>query len=454
MTDPRAPYLQELADRTGYALSVESGGAERRGRSFRIELDREKGGAGPERAEGKEQGPGGGGDSVERRPRGAAPPGRGLWRGEWIRAFYLETAVNAVEERAERGENVAVFSARTSPQVLFEQLFSQGVREVGQVIWVVFVVVAGTLAVVYLIALGIAFVLVGSIARNVNRLTRATQAVARGDFTVRVQSKSKDQIGDLARSFDGMAASIERLLAQTAEKERLEAEIAIARTIQQKLLPPSPATLPGLDVLAHFQPVAQIGGDYYDYMKMPDGRTAIMIGDVSGHGLPTGLLAAMAKAGLLTLIESGVEGSALFARLNELIYRSTDSRNYMTLALLAYDAASREGALTNAGHLAPYRLSGEGIESLSLPAFPLGLFADRAFPTKTFRFRPGDRVLFVTDGFVEATDGTDEPFGFERLEAVLTPRLGSSAGEIRDALLRAVEAHTGGAPLEDDRTLR
>jgi serine phosphatase RsbU (regulator of sigma subunit) len=270
---------------------------------------------------------------------------------------------------------------------------------------------------------------------------------------VRVESKSKDQIGDLARSFDGMAASIERLLRETAEKERLEAEIAIARTIQQKLLPPASASLPGLEILAHFQPVAEIGGDYYDYLRMPDGRTALIVGDVSGHGLPTGLLVAMAKAGLSTLVESGLQGSALFARLNELIHRSTDPRNYMTLVLLAYDAHLREGTLTNAGHLAPYRLSEEGLESLSLPSFPLGLFEGREFPTKSFRFRPGDRLIFITDGFVEATDARQEPFGFERLEALLRPRARAGAEEIRESLLQAVEAHTGAKPLEDDRTL-
>ena len=137
--------------------------------------------------------------------------------------------------------------------------------------------------------------------------------MSRGDFSVRVHSKSKDQIGDLARSFDGMADSIQRLLVETAHKERLESEIAMARTIQHKLLPPPEAELPGLSVLAYFEPVAEIGGDYYDYLPMPDGRTALALGDVSGHGLPTGLLVAMAKAALSTLVEAGHQGSELFA---------------------------------------------------------------------------------------------------------------------------------------------
>jgi serine phosphatase RsbU (regulator of sigma subunit) len=334
-----------------------------------------------------------------------------------------------------------------------DQLFHQGVPGVARVFWVVFVSIGALLLLVYLVALTIAFVLAGSIARNVNRLTRASQAIARGDFSVRVRSRSRDQIGDLARSFDAMADNIQRLLEQTARKERLESEIAMARTIQHKLLPPPDAQLEGLSVLAHLDPVAEIGGDYYDYIPMPDARTSLLLGDVSGHGLPTGLLVAMAKAALATLIEAGHHGSELFARLNELIHRSTDPRHYMTLCLLAYDAARRRGALTNAGQLAPYRVSGDDVEQLALPALPLGLFPDRAFPTREYAFAAGDLLVFYSDGLIEATDAADEPFGYERFEAVLRTHSAEGASALRSAILAALAVHTGERPQDDDRTL-
>jgi sigma-B regulation protein RsbU (phosphoserine phosphatase) len=277
--------------------------------------------------------------------------------------------------------------------------------------------------------------------------------VARGDFSVRVQSKSRDQVGDLARSFDGMADSIQRLLLDTARKERLESEIAIARTIQHKLLPPPEARLEGVSVLAHFEPVAEIGGDYYDYVRMPDGRLAFALGDVSGHGLPTGLLVAMAKAGLSSLVEAGHDGGELFARMNDLIHRSTDPRHYMTLAFLAYDAATRTGTLTNAGQLAPYRISGAHPEELSLPSFPLGLFPGKTFPSRAQRFAAGDILVFYSDGLIEAVDGKEEAFGFERFEAVLRAHAAAGAAAVRDAILAAVAAHAGGRPIDDDRTL-
>jgi sigma-B regulation protein RsbU (phosphoserine phosphatase) len=227
----------------------------------------------------------------------------------------------------------------------------------------------------------------------------------------------------------------------------------MARTIQHKLLPPPEARLEGLSVLAHFDPVAEIGGDYYDYLAMPDGRTALPLGDVSGHGLPTGLLVAMAKSALATLIESGLLGGELFARMNEVMLRSTDPRHFMTLCMLAYDPRTRRGTLTNAGQLPPYRVSNGSVESLSLPAFPLGLFPDRIFPTRDYAFASGDLLVFYSDGRIEAANSEDELFGFDRFEAALKSQGRLGAPALRDAILAAVTEHTGGRPKDADRTL-
>ncbi|MEP6995022.1 MAG: SpoIIE family protein phosphatase [Acidobacteriota bacterium] len=449
LSDPDTPGMQRLADLTGYEVAIEMGtaAAEKGGLSIFTH----------DEAESKRgihvHTKGGTPASPVRRPANARPAGGGPWGREWIHAFYLETVLNAVEKESHTGRNVAILQATTSPATLSDQLFAQGVAEIGRVFWIIFAVIAGILLLVYLVALAVAFSLVGSIARSVNRLTRAAEAVARGDFSLRIHSKSRDQIGDLARTFDGMADSIQRLLLVTARKERLEAEVAMARTIQHKLLPPAAATLPGFSVLAHFQPVAEIGGDYYDYLPMPDGRTAVALGDVSGHGLPTGLLVAMAKAALSTLLQAGHQSGDLFSRMNDLIHRSTEPRHYMTLCLLAYDAAKRRGTLTNAGQLPPYRISGGRVESLALPAFPLGLFPDKTFPSQEYTFAAGDVVVILSDGLVEAADALDEPFGFERFEAILREEGGNGAESLRNALLAAIAAHTGERPPEDDRTL-
>jgi serine phosphatase RsbU (regulator of sigma subunit) len=435
LNDSSNRWLQRLADRTGYSVRVEAGRADSKGPRFEIDF----------------KGPG-----SKKVPQGSVRPSNlpAAAKGdEWIGAVYLEPVVASLNPEPGEEPNTIVLVASTSPRVLFEQLFAQGIPGVAKIFWGVTLGLAGALLFVYLIALGLAFALVATIARNVNRMSRAAEGIARGDFSVRVNTKSRDQIGDLARSFDGMADSIQKLLVETARKERLEGEIAVARTIQQKLLPPSSAKLDGARVLAHVESVAEIGGDYYDYLPVPDGRSAIVVGDVSGHGLPTGLLVAMAKAALATLIETGLTGAPLFARLNDLIYRSTDSRNYMTLVLLVYDGRTRRGELTNAGQLAPYRISKGKVESLSLPSFPLGASGRSEFPTRPWDFEPGDRVVLLTDGLVECVSPAGDPFGFDRFEAILARESGSSDERLRDAILSEIDAHTGNAPPDDDRTL-
>jgi sigma-B regulation protein RsbU (phosphoserine phosphatase) len=436
--------LQELADRTGYSVIARTARESRRGAGYQVRSGPGKKKSDPDPEVSL--------DSMVR-PRARPKPEQGWLGRESVVGVYMVRPVAVFGSANPVSERIVVIIGRTSPLLVVNEIFSNWVPGASRIVLTVMAGLAAALLFVYLIALALAFGLVASITRNVNRMSRAAEAIARGDFSVRVNTKSRDQIGDLARSFDHMADSIQRLLLDTARKERLEGEIAVARTIQQKLLPPASAELVGARVLAHVQSVAEIGGDYYDYLPTPDGRTAIAIGDVSGHGLPTGLLVAMAKAALATLIETGLKGSAIFTRLNDLIHRSTDSRNYMTLALFVLDSASKSAELTNAGQLAPYRVSRTGVTSLSLPSFPLGISEKSNFPIQAWQLASGDKVVFLTDGLVECTSPSGEPFGFERLEAILAREVLSDAGSIRDAILRETEAHTGGAPPEDDRTL-
>jgi serine phosphatase RsbU (regulator of sigma subunit) len=441
--------LQELADRTGYVIQAGSGtaGTDKRGKGIEIGVNPARKRKDPDQETEPD-------NAVRPRARPEEPKGSAL-NQEIVLGIYMARPVAVYRSpRADSdSDRIAAVVGHTSPRLLWEELFTNWVPGAGRIVIAVVAGLAGALLFVYLIALALAFGLVASITRNVNRMSRASAAIARGDFSVRVNTKSKDQIGDLARSYDGMADSIQRLLLDTARKERLEGEIAVARTIQQKLLPPASAELSGVTVLAHVQSVAEIGGDYYDYLPTPDGRIAIAIGDVSGHGLPTGLLVAMAKAALVTLIEAGLSGSELFSRLNDLIHRSTDSRSYMTLALFLYDPASRRAELTNAGQLAPYRVSPAGVESRSLPSFPLGVSERTEFTTGSWPLEAGDKIVFLTDGLVECRNPSGDLFGFERVEKILERERASDAPALRDAILREVEAHTGAAPPEDDRTL-
>ena len=444
--DRKGPWLHRLADRTGYSVAVELGSSESNPTGYQVRVRRDAGRA----IEGK-------GLQSLLVPPGNAPPSDGsLWRRQMLAGVYLDRAVAVIGETKETAPVVA-FIGRTSPAVLAAQLNAQGVPEVQRVVRIVLALLVAALLCVYLVALAIAFGLVASIVRNVNRLTRAARSIGRGDFSVRVATRSKDQIGELAHSFDGMAESIERLLKETARKEKLEADLAVARAIQDSFLPEAGVSWKGFQAAAHFEPIADLGGDYYDILPMPDGRTAVVLGDVSGHGLPTALVAAAARSTIATLIEAGVSAPDAFARLarRRERSRSDERRLYTTLAIFAYDASTRAGTLTNAGHPAPYRVSGGRVERIELPALPIGLLPGReiAYPSKTVSFAPGDRLVFFTDGVVEASNADEEPWGYERLETLLARDGRRPADELVREILDSVAAHVGATPLDDDRTL-
>ena len=445
--DREGPWLHRLADRTGYSVAVELGSSESSTTGYQVKIRRDAGRP-IERKKGLE--------SLLVPPANAPSSDGGFWHRQMLAGVYLDRAV-AVIGRIEEKEPVVAFIGRSSPAVLVAQLNAQGVPEVQRIVRIVLGLITATLLCVYLVALAIAFGLVASIVRNVNRLTRAARAIAHGDFSVRVTTRSRDQVGELANAFNGMAGSIQRLLQETARKEKLEADLAVARAIQDSFLPEAGVSWKGFQAAAHFEPVADLGGDYYDILPMPDGRTAVAVGDVSGHGLPTALVAAAARSMLATLIEAGVPAPAAFARLAERRERSrTDERRlYTTLAVFAYDAATRVGTLTNAGHPAPYRVTAGRVERLELPALPIGLLPGKkvAYPSKTASFEPGDRLVFFTDGVVEASNGAEEPWGYERLEALLARDGARPAEDLIREILGAVAAHVGTTPLEDDRTL-
>jgi sigma-B regulation protein RsbU (phosphoserine phosphatase) len=266
--------------------------------------------------------------------------------------------------------------------------------------------------------------------------------------------KPHNQLGEMAQSFDRMTESIATLLQNVAEKERLQSEIAIAASIQRNLLPKEGPQFRGVSFAAHFEPTASIGGDYYDVFNLDKSRLAVAIGDVSGHGLSTGLVMAMVKAAITTLVEEGADEVSLFERLNELVYRSTERRAFMTLAFTIFDLEHGTIRHTNAGHLYPYVLrTGQPPVPIELPSLPLGVREKINTRTATLDLEEGDTIVYLSDGIIEAQSENQDPFGFEHLEALLGSTSDRSPTAIRDSILEAVARHSGTRPADDDRTV-
>ncbi len=311
-----------------------------------------------------------------------------------------------------------------------------------------------SLLLVYILATLLAAGLIFSITRAINRIEKGTSAVERGDFSYRINMPRRNQLGDLAQSFDRMTGSISSLLESVAEKERLQSEIAIAADIQQNLLPKGGPDFEGISFSAHFEPTASIGGDYYDVFDLEGRRFAVAIGDVSGHGLSTGLVMAMVKAALTTLVDEGADESSLFRRLNELVFDSTEKRAFMTLAFTVFDMELGTIRHTNAGHLFPYVLrKGEPPRAMEVPSLPLGVRPKLQSKTVELDLLYGDCVVYLSDGIIEALDPEGNPFGFDRLEEILSFMVEDDPERIKESILLAVADHSKGIAPDDDRTI-
>lgn len=376
-------------------------------------------------------------------------------RGErfWDAPFLIwgEAAGSLVDlESGARAAEYVAAKLRTTPRMIRLHFFSPS-AELDAAIWGGLVIVVFLLFDVYVVAALMASVLIFGISRAVNRLSRATAAVQEGNFAVRIPVKRRDQIGEMQRSFNAMAGNLERLVASAAQKELLDKELAIARDLQKSLLP---ATLPagrGVEFATLFEPSAAIGGDYYDIVPFGDKDLAVMIADVSGHGLHTGLRMAMVKAALQILIEETGKPAEILRRLDRVVRGENGTRFFVTATFARIDLEKGEIELTNAGHPPTYHLRDGSVREIMLPGSPLGVMR-QSYGAETIRLVPGDVVVWLSDGLIEASNAHDEPFGYDCVVRALSGPA-DSAGEVRDRLLSAIAAHTAGHPAEDDRTL-
>lgn len=240
-----------------------------------------------------------------------------------------------------------------------------------------------------------------------------------------------------------------------AERERQRIELETARRIQSSILPELPPSLNGVELAHAYLPATEVGGDFYDVLALEDGRLALAIGDVAGHGVSSGLVMSAAKSALAVQVAFNPDVQAVFNTLNRVVYQSARKRLLATLCYALLDPARRELLYASAGHLYPYLLSQSlGVHPLEYVSYPLGVRGSLQVDARMTRLEKGDTLFLLSDGLVEARpEGSDDLFGFERLEESLGRHAGLPVAKLRDAVLADVERHTRGAPREDDQTV-
>jgi serine phosphatase RsbU (regulator of sigma subunit) len=329
---------------------------------------------------------------------------------------------------------------------------------------------ASTKAALYTGAVGALFALIGtvlaifqglSISKPLKQLAWKADQIARGDLDARVEVTSGDEIGLLGENFNFMADQISILLQQTAEKAKIEQELEVAKAIQETLVPSSdPIKQDTLTFAGFYQPAAQTGGDWWTWAELVGNKTLVVIGDVTGHGVPSAMITAAAKAACDVarhIHNDDVSVSRLLEIMNHAIFESAQRRFVMTCFASVVDTKNRTITYANAGHNFPYLFrAGEGkgeFGSLMIRGNRLGDDRNSKYEAKTTDLVPGDVLVWYTDGIVECENEAGEEYGEKRFRGSVRKAAALDAGEMRDAIVADASSFFGDAPRKDDITM-
>lgn len=271
------------------------------------------------------------------------------------------------------------------------------------------------------------------------------------EFTDRDLTLFKALAGQVAVAVDNS-----RLLKHYVDKQRIEQGLAVARDIQRSLLPRGGMSIPGLEIHGVSVACEETSGDYFDYIRRPGGRLGLVVGDVSGHGIPAALLMTTARALLRSLTATDANPQEIVTRVNSFLSEDVETGRFMTLFYGELQQETRELTYVRAGHNEPmiYRRASDSFEELAEGGIALGVIDDFEFDLAgPVSLESGDMLFLYTDGIVEAMDARGEPFGVERVHDVLRRHRDEPARNIVDSLRRAAQTHIGTDERQDDLTL-
>ncbi len=373
-----------------------------------------------------------------------------------------------------------LLKVRTRPSKLYGHLFAALGEFAG---WVVDALIGVALffALIELIALIIGMRMTRTVTAAVAQLHEATKHVDRGDFSHRIPVKSSDQLADLALSFNSMTASIEKLILEQKEKQRLENELVIAQEVQAQLFPRQVSELESLEVHGFCRPARTVSGDYYDFLTASSHKLILAVGDISGKGISAALLMATihsavraytmegmpqlrepvavgAVAGRGRVVAAWPEGvevspGALLSLLNHQLYDSTPPEKYATLFLGIYDGRSHRLTYSNGGHLPPILIGKDGsLRRLEAGGTVVGLFDNMKYDEGSVEMHPGEIFLAYSDGVTEPENDFGE-FGEARLIDLVRDNRDQPLPDISQIVTMAVDNWIGDNEQPDDVTL-
>ncbi len=408
---------------------------------------------------------------------GTLPPGDNMMDHEITFGTPLQV-VNWTTGNLDRAG--ALVKVRTRPSVLYGHLFA-ALGDIASGVEYLLLAILVFFGVIELIALITGTRMTRTVTGAVAQLYDATGHINRGDFSHRIPVKSDDQLAQLSLSFNSMTESIEKLILEQKEKQRLEGELAIAQEVQSQLFPQQISEIESLEVHGFCRPARTVSGDYYDFLTASSHKMILAVGDISGKGISAALLMATihsavraysieslpqmrepvvvgAAAGpgrVMAAWPQGIEVSpgSLLGLLNHQLYESTPPEKYATLFLGIYDGRSRRLTYSNGGHLPPILIGEDGrIRRLECGGTVVGLFDNMSYDEDCVEMHPAEILLAYSDGVTEPENEYGE-FGEERLVDLVSTSRHLPLAQISQTVTAAVDDWIGEHEQPDDITL-
>jgi len=317
------------------------------------------------------------------------------------------------------------------------------------------------------IALIVSVVFSAKLTENIKKLEKAAQEIGAGNLSAKVDIRSGDEVERVANTFEWMAGKITSLLKETAEKARMEEELATASLIQNTILTPPQLTIAATEVVPFYRSASECGGDLWDAF-VKDEKLTVLLGDATGHGAPAAIVTAVVKSCIATLnqFQSGhlLGPAEILRRVNEIVFQSCKGQLLMTMAVAQLDLKTGTLTISNAGHEAPLLVKNQNssaettspkrpkADSLFVRGERLGFQSNSEYETLSVQLDPGDTVLVYSDGISEANNPEGQIWGERALRNNFAKLSNESLESIKDKLIGAMEAFAQGAQQKDDIT--
>ncbi len=397
-------------------------------------------------------------------PGAVLPPAANRFDFE-VRGFSL---VRTSDWSSPEKSQSAILMVHTRLSAILQIILSQNLGELQPILSILLIIISIAFLIVEIVSLIIGVVLTRTITGAVHSLYEGTQRVMKSDFTHRISVSGGDQLAELSKSFNTMTENLERLLVVAKEKERMQAELEIAREVQEQLYPKAPPVLKTLRLTGLCQPARMVSGDYYDYQAIAGNKAAIAIGDVAGKGISAALLMATIQSAMRMELRASIEHGApphvalngfrlstarMVSELNQQLHATTAPEKFATFWFAVYDEDSGVMTYTNAGHLPPILIRDGDATRLDVNGMVVGAFPMSLYDESKVQLRAGDLLVCYTDGITEPENEYGEMFGEERLIELVSKNTDRDESDIIERVMEAVRQWTGVPELSDDMTV-